>query len=373
MAMLRSVYAPARRSIVLAAAIGAAVAACGGGGYGGALPTSPGVNRGYSATQLVSDQAGADHLDAQLSNPWDLTTGGGSALWLTIHGAAHSSLYDAADLSLPALVVAAPSQGGDRDRPTGVAFNPGNGFEVMSGGRTGVARFIVASEGGTLSGWAPSLGLPSAVVAFDGASSGAVYTGLAMTAKGVDSVLLATDFHNGVVDTFDADFSRRPAGGRFVDPDLPAGYAPFGIAAQGDVIFIAYAIPEASATLPRAGAGLGLVDVFDDSGRLLRRLVPAGGVLNAPWSMAVAPAGFGAFGGALLVANVGDGTIAAFDATSGQALGALTRPDGAVLAIDGLHGITFGDGALGQPIQTLFFTAGPQGGRHGVFGRIDPQ
>lgn len=368
-----SLHAPSLRRLVLAAALGAAVTACGGGGDGGVLPSAPGDHRGYAATLLVSDQAGAAHLDAQLSDPWGLTPGGGSALWLTMHGAARSTLYDAADLSLPALVVTAPTQGGDSARPTGVAFNPGNGFAVTSDGRTGVARFIVASEGGTLSGWAPSLGLSNAVVAFDGTRTGAVYTGLAMTPQGVDSVLLAADFHHGVVDTFAADFSPRPAEGRFVDPDLPAGYAPFGIAAQGDVIYVAYAIPDVSATVPRAGAGLGLVDVFDDAGRLLRRLVPAGGALNAPWSMAVAPAGFGAFGGALLVANVGDGTIAAFDAASGRALGALTRPDGAVLAIDGLRGITFGDGALGQPTQALFFTAGPQGGRHGVFGRIDPQ
>jgi uncharacterized protein (TIGR03118 family) len=95
--------------------------------------------------------------------------------------------------------------------------------------------------------------------------------------------------------------------------------------------------------------------------------------LNAPWSLALAPPGFGAFSGALLVANAGDGTIAAFDTASGQALGALTRPDGAVLTIDGLHSIAFGDGALGQPTHALFFTAGPKGGRHGVFGRIDPQ
>jgi uncharacterized protein (TIGR03118 family) len=368
-----SLRAPSLRWLALATSVGAAIAACGGGGYGGVLPSAPGDSRGHTVTLLVSDQAGAEHLDAQFSDPWDLSSGGGSALWLTVHGAARSTLYNAGDLSLPALVVAAPAQSGESARPTGVAFNPGNGFEVTTEGRTGVARFIVASEGGTLSGWAPSLGLARAVVAFDGTSAGAVYTGLAMTAQGVDSVLLATDFHNGVVDSFAADFTSRQAEGRFVDPALPAGYAPFGIAAQGDVVYIAYAKPDASAKLPQAGAGLGLVDVFDDSGRLLRRLVPPGGALNAPWSMAVAPAGFGAFGGALLVANVGDGTITAFDATSGQALGTLTRPDGAVLAIDGLHGIAFGDGALGQPTHSLFFTAGPQGGRHGVFGRIDPQ
>ncbi len=352
----------------------ATLAACGGGaGYGGSTSAPAAADSRYAATLLVADQPGAVQLDAQLSNPWGLAVGGGSALWLTSPGTAHSRLLNAGDLSLPALDVAVPLQSEASARPTGAAFNPGNGFEVSADGRGGVARFIVASEGGTLSGWAPSLGLERALVAFDGSAAGAVYTGLAMTPQGVDSVLLAADFHNGVVDRFGADFSRQPADGRFVDPDLPAGYAPFALAALGERVYVAYAKPDASGHGPHAGAGLGLVNVFDLGGRLLQRLVPAGGALNAPWSLALAPAGFGAFGGALLVANGGDGTVAAFDPASGRSLGALTQPGGAVLAIDGLHGIAFGSGAAGLPTQTLFFTAGPQGGRHGVLGRIDLQ
>ena len=357
------------RALVLAATV-SVLAACGGGGSPSGMY---GSDSRYAATLLVSDQAGAAQLDAQLSDPWDLALGGGSALWVTNHGAASSAMFKASDLSLPALVIAAPLNSAGSARPTGVAFNPANGFEVTLDGRTGVARFIVSSDGGTLSGWAPSLGLDRTVVAFDGTATGAVYTGLAMTPQGVESVLLAVDFHNRVVDTFAADFTKLPPDARFVDPDLPAGYAPFGIAVQGDRIYITYASPDASARTPQAGAGFGLVNVFDGAGRLVRRLIPAGGVLNAPWSMALAPTDFGAFSGALLVANVGDGTIAAFDAASGRPLGSLTKPDGAVLAIDGLHGIAFGNGAQGQPAHALFFTAGPQGGRHGVFGRIDLQ
>ena len=355
------------------AAATAVLSACGGGGYGGASPATPGSDSRYVPTLLLSDQAGAAHLDARLSNPWGLTSGVGSALWLTNNGSASSILSNTGDLPLPALAIAVPSQGATSARSTGVAFNPASGFEVTTEGRTGVARFIVASEGGTLSGWAPSLGLDRAIVAFDGTAAGAVYTGLAMTRQGLESLLLAADFRNGVVDTFGADFTKQPGDGRFVDSALPAGYAPFGIAAQGELIYVAYGKPDASAHAPQRGAGLGLVNAFDGAGRLMRRLVLAGGALNAPWSMALAPDDFGAFSGALLVANAGDGTIAAFDAASGRSLGALTGPDGAVLAIDGLHGIAFGNGALGQPTQALFFTAGPQGGRHGLLGRIDLQ
>ncbi|MFO1271041.1 MAG: TIGR03118 family protein [Rubrivivax sp.] len=351
----------------------ATLAACGGAGYGGSTSAPADADSRYAATLLVSDQAGSGQQDAQLSNPWGLAVGGGSALWLTSQGTARSRLLNAADLSLPVLDVAVPPQSDASARPTGAAFNPGNGFEVSAEGRGGVARFIVASEGGTLSGWSPALGLDHALVAFDGSAAGAVYTGLAMTPQGVDSVLLAADFRNGVVDRFGADFTRLPAEGRFADAALPAGYAPFAIAASGERVYMAYAKPDATAHLPQAGAGLGLVDVFDFGGRLLQRLVPAGGALNAPWGLAVAPAGFGAFSGALLVANGGDGTIAAFDTASGRLLGTLMQGGGAVLAIDGLHAIAFGSGAAGLPATTLFFTAGPQGGRHGVLGRIDLQ
>jgi uncharacterized protein (TIGR03118 family) len=347
------------------------LAAC-GGGYGGSPSPMPASESRFVVTPLVSDQQGIAQFDADLSNPWDLAVGGGSALWLANNGSARSALFNTGDLSLPALTIGVP-QSAASARPTGVAFNAANGFEVTAEGRTGVARFIVASEGGTLSGWAPSLGLDRAVVAFDGTSAGAVYTGLAMTPQGVESVLLAADFRNGVIDTFSADFTKQPAGGRFVDPALPAGYAPFGVAAHGALIYVAYARPDASAHAPQRGAGLGTVNVFDGAGRLMRRLVSAGGALNAPWSLALAPADFGTFSGALLAANAGDGTITAFDAASGRPLGALTQPDGAVLVIDGLHGIAFGSGAMGQPTRALFFTAGPQDGRHGLLGRIDLQ
>jgi uncharacterized protein (TIGR03118 family) len=364
----------ALRSLLLAATC-IAVAGCGGssGGYGSNMPAAPTPTDRFTSTALISDQPGAAHLDARLVDPWELTIGGGSALWLTNHGSASSSLYNAADLSLPALLVAAPAGNAGSARPTAAAFNPANGFEIMAGGHSGVARFIVASDGGTLSGWAPSLASDLAVVGFDAAAANAVYTGLIMRPQGVESVLLATDFRNGSVETFDAGFKRQLAGGRFADPQLPAGFAPFGIAAFGGLVYVAYGKPDASGRTPQAGAGLGLVNVFDETGRLVRRLIDAGGALNAPWSMVIAPADFGMFSGALLVANAGDGTITAFDVTSGRPLGSLARSDGTVLAIDGLHGIAFGNGAQGLPLQSLFFTAGPQGGRHGVFGRIDRQ
>jgi uncharacterized protein (TIGR03118 family) len=194
-------------------------------------------------------------------------------------------------------------------------------------------------------------------------SAAAVYTGLVKTTVGEsDDILLATDFHNGVIDGFGTDFRKLAGADRFVDPALPAGYAPFGILAHGELIHVAYAKQDGQARAPQFGAGLGMVNTFDTAGRLMKRLIPVGDSLNAPWGMAIAPATFGPFSGTLLIANSGDGAIHAFDPASGRSLGALTRPDGSVLAIDGLHRIAFGNGAAGLPTTALFFAAGPTAG-----------
>ena len=165
--------------------------------------------------------------------------------------------------------------------------------------------------------------------------------------------------------------SRPPA--RFTDSALPAGYAPFGIQAIGNSIYVTYAKQDAQGRQQVPGAGLGAVDVFDTAGHLQTRLIAAGGPLNAPWGVAMAPANFGAFSGDLLVANLGDGKINAFNPTTGAFLGTLGRADGTPIAIDGLWGIAFGNGLNDQPTNTLFFAAGPGDYAHGVYGRIDTQ
>jgi uncharacterized protein (TIGR03118 family) len=159
--------------------------------------------------------------------------------------------------------------------------------------------------------------------------------------------------------------------GGFVDPTLPAGYAPFGIQAIGGSIVVTFAKQDAAAHDDVAGAGLGIVDVFDSSGHFVKRLVDAGGLLNAPWGLALAPANFGPFSNALLVGNFGDGKINAFDATTGAPMGTLTNAAGMPIAIDGLWGLAFGNGINAQPTNTLFFSGGPSDETHGVFGRID--
>lgn len=144
---------------------------------------------------------------------------------------------------------------------------------------------------------------------------------------------------------------------------------PFGVAAIGGNLYVTYAKQDNDKHDDVKGAGNGFVDVFSPSGMLAGRFA-SGGVLNSPWGIVQAPAGFGSLGNAILVGNFGDGRISAFD-TSGKFLGQLT--DGhTVLAIDGLWGLEFGNGSTAGDADTLFFTAGPDDEMHGLFGMLQP-
>src|SRR6266536_487692 len=161
--------------------------------------------------------------------------------------------------------------------------------------------------------------------------------------------------------------------GAFVDPAIPAGYAPFGIQRLGATIVVSYAKQDAARKDDVAGQGHGFVDLFDTSGTFLRR-VATRGQLNSPWGVAMAPASFGAFGGDLLVGNFGDGQISAFAPQSDgtfELVGQLRTSDHKPVTIDGLWSLQFGKGAANNgPPTTLFFTAGPNDESHGLFGTI---
>src|SRR5439155_1707356 len=153
------------------------------------------------------------------------------------------------------------------------------------------------------------------------------------------------------------------------DPNLPAGFAPFGIQAVNGKLYVTYAQQDDMAHDENHGPGLGLIDVYDTSGHFLQRLV-TGGVLNAPWGLALAPANFGTFSNDLLVGNFGDGRVNAFDPTTGAYRGTMTDANGQQLRIDGLWGLAFGNGVAAGDKNVLFFTAGPGDESHGEFGSL---
>ena len=323
-----------------------------------AAATPAAENNAYVQHNLVSDGfLPADHTDSHLVNAWGLTSLPGSPWWVADNGTDVSTLYNA-DGTPRSLVVDVPSA------PTGAVSNTGPSFVV--GG--GPALFLFATEEGKILGWNMGLGT-TAQVAVDRSGEDAVFKGLAIAGD----LLYATDFHNGRVDVFDGSFGQVETPGAFVDPRIPAGYAPFGIQNVGGTIFVTYAKQNAERHDDVAGQGHGFVDAFDTSGRLLGR-VATRGQLNSPWGLATAPGSFGRFGGDLLVGNFGDGQITAFASRLDgrfEPRGQLRTGNGQALAIDGLWSLQFGKGTTNNgPTTTLFFTAGPGGESHGLFGTI---
>lgn len=309
----------------------------------------------YVQHNLVSDGfVAADHNDPNLVNAWGLTFGVGSPAWVANNGTSTSTLYKGDGTAIP-LIVSVTGQD-----PTGIVWNGSSSF--------GGAHFIFVTESGTVDAWASGTATTVAQTV-----DGAVFKGVALSGNGTALQLYATDFAGGMVDVFDGTFAPvAPSGNAFKDPGIPSDYHPFGIQAINGNIYVTFAKTQPGSDDEAHGKGFGYVDAFDPSGNLLRR-IGTHGVLNAPWGMALAPAGFGSFSGALLVGNFGDGTINAFDAVHGGYLGTLRGANHRPISIDGLWGIAFGDGAQIQPVNTLFFAAGPDDEAHGLYGRIDVQ
>ncbi|MDB5932895.1 MAG: hypothetical protein JWQ01_239 [Massilia sp.] len=363
----------------LKAAVGGAIitasfVSCGGGDnvINGGGSTPPVVASKYLATSLVSDIATtATHADDNIVNPWGLAFHPTGYAWVANNGTSTASLFDGNGVAQN-LVVSIPPGGEGDANPTGIVYNPTQDFQVTQNSVTGASQFIFAGEAGTIAGWSQAVNATEAVTVYDIGANGPVYKGLAIGRAAGANYLYAADFQGNKIDVFDHNFVRVDLVGDFRDPGLPAGYAPFGIQVVGDRVYVAYAQRAATAPDEVRGAGLGVVSVFSTSGAFIRQLTQ-GGALNAPWGMAVAPVNFGSLSNHLLVANFGDGKINAYNTSNGRFEGTLSRADGTPVVIDGLWGIAFGNGSFSQPLNTLFFTAGPSNETHGLFGRIDLQ
>jgi uncharacterized protein (TIGR03118 family) len=332
---------------------------------------------GFAPTQLTANVSGAArNSDPGLLDPWGIAFPETHAAVVANNQGDTSTSYDGTGAQqspgtgTSALAVRLPpGTGGAPFSPTGVVASPA-GITVTAAGKSGPVQLIYAGESGMIAAWAPTVD-PTNAIAVYADSGGAVYKSLAIAGNS----LYVADFHNNKIDVFDATFVKQ-TGYPFIDPTLPAGYAPHGILFDGSRLYVAYAMQLAPDNrVAAAGAGLGIIDVFDVKGTFSSRLI-AGGALNAPWGMAVASAPFClggtgscSFAGALLVANTGDGTINGFDPTSGSPVGTLRDSNGTTVAISGLHGIAVGNRYANQPAFTLFYTAG--GNDAGLFGRID--
>jgi uncharacterized protein (TIGR03118 family) len=335
----------------------------------------------YLVHNLVSDLANnADFQDPNLVNPWGVGFGP-TPVWVGNNGTGTATLYTGTGVAVP-LVVTIPQAGnaGTKGPVTGVLFNVfvvanANAFDVQTGK---ASDFIFCSEDGVISGWTEGVSGTAASILFDNSKSGAVYTGCAVGGTAAAPFLFAANFNAGTVDVYDANLNLNPAAfkGAFANPAIPAGYAPFNVENINGTLFVTYALQNSAKNFPVGGAGNGYVATFSLSGALIANLVSQG-PLNSPWGMAIAPANFAPFAGALLVGNLTDGKINAFDAATGATLGALDDSTGNPIAIPGLWSLNFGGGADSEDPGTLYITAGIGGGpnndpvySHGLFASI---
>jgi uncharacterized protein (TIGR03118 family) len=323
----------------------------------------------YLQHNLVSDVPDlADSIDPNLVNPWGITADANGLFWIADNRTGLSTVYDGNGLLLsPGVIIPPPSGGTSPAAPTGILFNSTEDFVV---GPNLPAQLIYATQDGTIVGFNSATG---AVLKVDNSASGAVYTGITLVNSGGSNYLYAANFGLSGIDVFDADFKPVVLSGSFSDPNLPAEFTPFNIRNIGNHIYVTYALQDPATHDAMPGTGNGYVNVFDTSGQLVMRLASEA-PLDTPWSVALAPGGFGGFGGALLVGNFGDGRINAFNPDTGEWLGELQDASGAAISIEGLRGMAFGNSLQADNIRTLYFTAGIAAGDatedHGLFGSI---
>lgn len=302
-----------------------------------AAPVGP-----FGETVLVTSAT-----DPDLVNPWGVSFSATSPFWISDNGTGKATLYNSLGVK-QGLVVSMPK---GSEPVTGQVFNGTASFK----GDT----FVFASENGTIAGWRGALGTTAEQLF---GTAGAVYKGLAISAD--KSTLFAANFGTGTLDVFDSAGLTNT----YSDPTIAAGYKPFNVQNLGGTLYVTFALAGGTDDIP--GAGHGFVKVFDPTSHTFASLVSQGS-LDSPWGLALAPAGFGTLGGDLLVGNFGDGKINAFDRITGALVGTLAGSTLDPLVIDGLWGLTFGNGGNGGSAASLYVTAGPDGETGGLLARID--
>jgi uncharacterized protein (TIGR03118 family) len=323
------------------------------------------ASNSFTQSNLVSDgSVPARTIDPQLINPWGIAIGQQTPFWINTAGSGFSEVYDSGGNKQ--FVVQIPPTGGNSNTgsPAGIAFNPSTTDFIIP--HSTAATFIFGSLDGTISAWNASL--TNAQVVVDGSGLGASYTGLAIEKNGANSYILAANFLANSVDLYETEFAHIALAGHFIDPAVPQGYAPFNVHVLNSQVYVTFAMQTPGGGPPTAGDGAGYVSVFDLNGNLLHHAI-AGGMLNAPWGIAMAPASFGAFGGDLLIANFGDGKINAFDPTTFAFKGQLQNSSGNPIQNDRMWELVFGQNGTGDP-NTLYFSAGVNDEKGGLFGAI---
>ena len=328
----------------------------------------------FVQTNLVSDILGlAIITDPGLKNPWGISHTATSPIWVSDQGTGTATLYAVT----PSLTKAAPA-GTDGNiiiptttsgaqGPTGQVANTNTtAFLVNGGGDSNSAHFIFANLNGTIAAWDTGQRAFLQVT-----TPGAVYTGLAIN-QAQTRLYAANGAGAGSINVFDNSFTPVNLGpAAFTTPtQVPAGFVPFNVQDMNGKVYVTYA-PFGRTAQSTAAPGMGAVAIFDEVGNFLQ-MAAVGGPLAAPWGLALAPAGFGSFGGDLLVGNFSfvASEINVFDA-SGNLVGTIPISTGGNMP-GGLWALDFGTGGSNGSPNTLFFTDGINGEMDGLFGAINP-
>lgn len=306
----------------------------------------------YVVQELASNGApAAANTDSTLVDAWGLAAGNTGPLWVASRAGGVVRSYSSTGAPLSA-AIGMPGTGLE---PEGIAWNGENSFDADV--------VVVATDTGQIVGCSSG---GSSIVRIDNSAAQASYTSLALARTSTGDRIYATNFHAGVVEIYNGNYS---AAATFTDPSIPAGFAPLNVVVINQQLYVTFAEQDAARKEPVSGKGAGYVDTFDLTGKLLQQLL-SGGELNAPYGVVYSPIDFGRFADLLLVGNLGDGKINAFDPVRGDFLGALPLPTYQPIAIPGLHGLLFGNDSGAGTHDTLFFTAGPNGGTNGVLGSV---
>ena len=403
------------RKIALFALLTAGSAAC------GPSQASSLDGNAYSRKVLVANRpelAAGGLVDKRMINPWGIALrppGAGGHIWISNAGNLSTSTYvgDANGVALhqdglkivaldsPLLSyedgianVTGQVYNAASDFPnqpvefavSGPASNLTSGAAVPIGTISGAAKFVFVTTEGTIHAWRSSTAesMDTAVIVMDYSDHGRnqikglprlpAFTGVAMTAETTrKNRIYVTDFHNNTIRVIDdrwTDITKSVPFDR--PPDLPTNFSPYNIQQLNGRLFVTFAEVDLNgeeAGTDVSGPGKGRLAEYDVDGHLVRVFMDAGN-LNSPWGLAIAPQGFGPLSGTLLVANFGDGTIAAFDPATGVFRDFLKDTKGKPIAIDGIWGLAFGNGVSLGDADSLYYTAGPNLEQDGIFGRL---
>jgi uncharacterized protein (TIGR03118 family) len=330
----------------------------------------------YVQTDLVSDISGlATITDLELVNPWGVAFSATSPFWTSNQSTSTATLYAVTGntsvtktiINPPSGFVEIPTTASGPQGPTGSVNNVNTtSFLVGNGGNGAFAHFIFANLNGTISAW------DTGTTAFIQATTpGASYTGLAVN-QAQTQLYAANNAGTGSINVFNSSFAPVSLGaGAFATPTAISalGLVPFNVQDINGSVYVTYA-PAARTAQQAATAGMGAIAIFTESGILQNTLI--GSELAAPWGVALAPAGFGPFGGDLLVGNFSyvDSEINAFDPVSGAFEGVIPIDVGPGNTPGGLWSLHFGIGGSNGSPDTLYFADGINGETDGLFGAI---